>query len=487
MRILFAIFIIIFTSKLHATITFQKTYGGTGGDYGYSLQQTTDGGYIIAGYTNSSGAGNNDFYLIKTDSLGDTLWTKTFGGVDYDYGSSVCETQDSGFVIAGETWSNGGSEQNVYLIRTNASGDTLWTKTYGGGYDAGYSVAATCDGGFIVTGTTGSYGAGGFDIWLIKTNALGDTLWTKVYGGSNLELGYSVAETEDKGYIIAGVTASFGLGAPSAFNTYLIRTDSLGDTLWTKVYGGIYDDVGSSVQQTQDGGFIIVGNTESFGAGSSDIYLLKTDSSGDTLWTKTYGGTFYDYGSSVQQTNDDGFIITGNFGENNGDVYLIKTDSLGDTLWTKTYGGWDYDVGNSVQSVSGGISGFIIAGATESFGAGGSDVYLIKTDSAGNVGIEETSSVGTDYNLSTSQNPFRNNTIIKFNVGNRNAYSLKIYDITGSPVKTLIPASPSGGNEQKRPGTYTVNFDAKDLPSGIYFAELKTGDYRETKKLILMK
>jgi len=254
-------------------------------------------------------------------------WERIYGGSNKDRGEAVAQTTDGGYIIVGATRSFGAGADDVYLIKTNAYGDTLWTHTYGGsGGDWGYSVAQTKDGGYIIVGTTFSFGAGGPDIYLIKIDAYGDTLWTRTYGGKIVEFGYSVAQTKDGGYIIAGETWSFGAGAP---DVYLIKTNAEGDTLWTRTYGG---DRAYSVAQTTDGGYIIVGETESIGAGKSDVYLVKTNSEGDILWTRTYGGSGGDRGYSVAQTIDGGYIITGrtkSFGASKMDVYLIKTDSLG--------------------------------------------------------------------------------------------------------------------------------------------------------------
>jgi len=216
------------------------------------------------------------------------------------------------------------------------SAQTSWWRTYGGtNQDWGYSVQQTADGGYIVAGATKSYGAGNEAVYLIKTNASGDTLWTRTYGGASADCGYSVQQTSDGGYIITGYTYSFGAGAPDSANVYLIKTDTSGDTLWTRTYSGTGNDYGRSVQQTADGGYIIAGYTHYFGMGppdSTNVYLIKTDASGDTLWTKTYGGTSPDFGYSVQQTADGGYVIAGytaSFGAGDDDVYLIKTDSLG--------------------------------------------------------------------------------------------------------------------------------------------------------------
>ncbi|MDD5530575.1 MAG: T9SS type A sorting domain-containing protein [bacterium] len=470
-----------------------RTFGGTDNDYGNSVQQTSDGGFIIAGITYSFGTGYSDVYLIKTNSSGNTLWTKTFGGTNDDESYSVQRTQDGGFIIAGYTTSFGAGYYDVYLIKTDSLGDTLWTKTIGGtGGEMGYSVQQTQEGGFIIAGWTNSFGAGNSDVYLIKTDSLGDTLWTKTFGGTGWDEGKSVQQTQDNGFIIAGWTNSFGAGD---YDVYLIKTNSLGDTLWTKTFGGTGWDEGWSIQQTQDSGFIIAGWTNSFQAGYPDVYLIKTNSSGDTLWTKTFGGTGDDRGYSVQQTQDSGFIIAGeteSFGAGTPsypNVYLIKTNSSGDTLWEKTIGGTGWDDGKSVQQTQDG--GFVIAGRTGSFGVDTFDVYLIRLGKE--VGIEENRFVETDYNLSLSQNPFSKSTVINYVVGEVSQpryVSLNLYDIAGKCVKTLI-------NESKPAGTYTTTLNANELKTGIYFLTLSTichserseesNGIRVTKKLTVLK
>ena len=355
-----------------------KTFGGSSGDYGNSVQQTSDGGFIIAGYTESYGAGYSDVYLIKTDASGDSLWTKTFGGSNSDYGRSVQQTSDGGYIIAGYTYSYGAGNWDVYLIKTGASGDQQWYRTFGGSSaDEGYSVQQTFDGGYIIAGYTFSYGAGGRDVYLIKTDAFGNQQWQQTFGGSSPDWGESVQQTSDGGYIIAGLTYSYGAGEE---DVYLIKTDTNGNESWSQTFGGSDDEYVSSVQQTSDGGYIIAGNTESYGAGYSDVYLIKTNASGDTVWTKTFGGYSGDCGMSVQQTSDGCYIIAGytsSYGAGSVDVYLIKTDASGYTVWTKTFGGSASDLGYSVQQTSDG--GYIVAGWTDSFGSGSRDVWLLKT------------------------------------------------------------------------------------------------------------
>jgi hypothetical protein len=367
-----------------AQTNWARTYGGPIEDYAESVQETSDGGYIIAGRTKSFGAGGEDFYLIKTDAQGETLWTRTHGGPGDDWCHSMQQTADGGYIATGGTSVDTLEPYDVYLIRTDARGDTLWTRTYGGpDNDQGYSVQQTSDGGYIIGASTPSLGLAS-EAYLIKTDARGDTLWTKTYGGESTDEGYSVSQTTDGGYIIAGRTESFGA---ESSEVYLIRANAQGDTLWTRTYGGPRYDAGLSVQQTTDGGYVVAGRTVSFGAGSGDVYLIKTAASGDTLWTRTYGGPNDEWGHSVQQTSDGGYIVTGltySFGAGKSDVYLIKTDAQGDTLWTRTFGGTAIDAGFSIGLTS--DTSYIIAGWTGSFGAGARDVYLIKTNGKLDVG-----------------------------------------------------------------------------------------------------
>jgi hypothetical protein len=375
----------LFTQYAHAAVRFARTYGGMSDDRAFSVQQTSDGGYIVAGSTYSFGAGDYDIFLIKTDANGNIQWAKTYGGTDGDIAWSVQQTLDGGYIVAGWTNSFGAGGVDVFLIKTDANGNIQWAKTYGGtGYDLAYSVQQTSDGGYIAASWTDSFGAGIWDIFLIKTDANGNIQWAKTYGGTGEDLVSSVQQTSDGGYILAGWTTSFGAGSSDFF---LIKTDANGNLQWAKTYGGISHDAAYSVQQTSDGGYIVAGYTFSFGAGNYDFFLIKTDANGNIIWAKTYGEAGYDLAYSVQQTSDGGYIVAGytySFGTGSFDFLLIKTDASGNVQWAKTYGGTGDDGALSVQQTSDG--GYIVAGYTSYFSAGAVDIFLVKTDANGNIG-----------------------------------------------------------------------------------------------------
>jgi hypothetical protein len=499
-KILFTLIAIsmLFPVYSHAQIPFEKWFGGDDSDAGLSVQQTTDGGYVIVGYTQSFGAGEMDVYLIKTDSLGVMTWSETYGGEDRDEGNSVQQTTEGGYIIVGATRFSGSDDYDVYLIKIDSSGDTTWTRTYGGDeMDMGYSVQQTFpDSGYIITGFaggTGSFGTDNTDVYLIKTDSSGDTIWTRTYGGSDDDFGLSVQQATDGGYIITGEFGGFG---GLVGDVYLIKTDSSGDTTWTRTYGGEREEFGTSVQQTEDGGYIIVGVTNPFSDTLySEVYLIKTDSSGDTTWTRKYNnGEDGDRGNSVQQTEDGGYIVGGvaSMYSNNSDALLIKIDSSGVEEWRRTFGGDEMEDFVSVQQTR--DRGYIATGWTWSFGMGYSDVYLVKTNADGSVGIipEDTIPVRLPKSFSLSQNypnPFNPSTTISFdipgNAGKKQPVNLTIYDIRGRRVQTLI-------DSDLEPGKHKVHWNGRNnkgeqVSSGIYLYTLKTKEGTFTHKMTVLK
>jgi hypothetical protein len=355
-----------------------ETYGGASDDAASSVVQTNDGGYAVAGLTKSYGAGSWDFWLVKTDSAGNPQWTRTYGGASGDdIAHSLVQTSDGGYALAGWTESFGAGKSDFWLVKTDSAGNQQWNKTYGGtNYDYAYSMVQTSDGGYAIAGYA-VYEAG-LDSWLVKTDSAGNPQWTRTYGGASGDAASSVVQTNDGGYALAGYTASYGAGS---WDFWLVKTDSAGNPQWNKTYGGASGDGAHSVVQTSDGGYAIAGYTGSYGAGSADFWLVKTDSVGNQQWTRTYGGADDDDAYSLVQTGDGGYALAGytaSYGAGSWDFWLVKTDSAGNQQWTRTYGGTSNEQVNSV--VQTGDGGYAIAGYTYSFGAGSGDFWLIKTD-----------------------------------------------------------------------------------------------------------
>lgn len=359
----------------------------------FSIEPTSDNGYILAGSTTLSGTKVNA-WLIKIDANGSEHWNKTFGGTGRDIAYSAIQTSDGGYLIVGETESYG-IESDAWLIKIDVNGNEQWNKTYGGNNPDWIGMAQqTSDGGFVLTGCTESYGKDG-DAWLIKTDAKGNKQWSKTYGGKDSDWIVSVKKTYDDGYILAGTTESFGAGKHDA---WLIKTDANGNKQWERTFGGDEDDMISSFQKTSDGGFILTGDTVSYG-GSYDryndcylpnVWLIKTDSNGNLQWNRTFGGYGADGGRSVQQTSDGGFIMAGvgSFY----DAKLIKTDTNGNEQWNKSFGGNYWETAHSVQQTQ--DSGYLFGGNSLDFSSEGG-AWLIKTDANGNLLWSKT--FGDDY------------------------------------------------------------------------------------------
>ena len=358
-----------------------KTFGGVNWEMLFSLDQTSDNGYIIAGIILSPDTAM-DALLVKIDSSGNKQWDKTFGGAGRDIGWLAQQTSDNGYIIAGVTASFGSGDDDVWLIKTDANGDEEWSKTFGAANNDGVmSVQQTTDNGYVLIGGTESFGSGGKDVWLIKTDVDGNKEWDKTFGGAGEDFARFVQQTSDNGYIITGETTSFGSGGK---DVWLIKTDVDGNKEWDKTFGGTGEDLCEFVQQTSDSGYIMTGYTNSYGAGGEDIWLIKTDSAGNKEWDKTFGGTGNERSWSLDQTSDNGYIITGwtnSKGKGGNDVWVIKTGGDCNKQWDKTFGGTGFDFGTTVQQLV--DESYIIGGYSDSFGAGGRDIWVIKTTKQG--------------------------------------------------------------------------------------------------------
>jgi hypothetical protein len=372
-----------------------KTFGGNKDDYANAVKQTADGGYIFAGLT-SSGAEEANVYLVKVDADGNEQWSKSIGSTYAEQAQSMQLTADGGYIVAGwisvpePDW-----HTDVFLLKTDAMGNELWTKTFGGNYnDEAESIQLTDDGGYIITGETKTEDKRFFSMYLIKTDADGNEIWSRTYSNSedSRDTASSVQLTADTGYIIAGYTDIMGL---EGGNIYVIKTDGKGKELWSRKFGGDDDSQSTSMQCTSDGGYIITGwRDNNGGLGTSEIILLKIDTDGNEIWYRAYD-EIYGWAADVQQTPDGGYIIaavlySGEIGGSDtsaidANACLIKTDSKGNMLWIRKLGS---DFVRAIELTEDG--GYIIAGSRlSSDGILNHDAYILKTDSSGNFRPEE--------------------------------------------------------------------------------------------------
>jgi len=349
------------------------TFGGPYADGAWCLQETDDGGYILVGNSASRGEGS-DLFLIRTNSTGKCIWSRTWGGSAEDAGYFVQKTRDGGFIIAGSTKSYSMGEELLWLLKTDSNGNLSWEKTFGGfvssAGDGGWSVNETVDGGYIITGYTQSKGKGRKDLWLLKTDGLGKEVWDRTFGGRNDDVGMSVLQSRDGGYIIAGRTASFTKGGD---DIWLIKTDLLGKEQWNRTFGGSQDDAGFQVLETI-GGYVLVGRTE-LSSDRKKITLIKVNPDGQKLWERSYSGSS---ASSLQSTADGGYVIAGRIDntDTGRDALIIKTDFAGREEWSMTRGGTGDDIGTfAIQNRDG---SYTMAGITDSYGMGREDAWLVK-------------------------------------------------------------------------------------------------------------
>jgi len=380
-----------------------RYYGHTGNgsvfdsDRGMCGTITSDGGYAIGGVSYSFQGMLSEFWLVRTDSIGDTLWTRNYGTTGFEEAHYVIQTDDGGFIMCGDTKPSGGN-YNLFIVKTDSLGNTLWTRSYGSptGDDKGYSIIQTFDGGYLATGY--GYGAS-WDVYLVRMDSSGDTLWTKRYGGGYPDAAYGAVQTPDGGFAVAGQYSLDDLGSTQM---WLLKTDSEGDTLWTRKYSFGAWPRGEAIINSDDGGFVIAG------ANWISLYnvmmlLVKTDSLGNEIWHKEYGGPSVENALSLDITSDGGYVTGGqtdSYGGGNKDFYIVRTDSNGDSLWTAVFGhnGIDYCFEIRVDP----LDDIIAFGQHHIYGSQDFDYWMIKiNDGALQAGCEY---VVGDVNGSESYN-----------------------------------------------------------------------------------
>ncbi len=358
------------------------TYGGIQNDVCNQIKPTYDGGYIMIGTTNSFGCGNTSFYVIKTDSLCNHQWSRTYSGAMNQEGFSVATTFDKGYAFLGFTDSYGAGGYDVLLVKTDSLGKVQWQKTYGGSdWDFGYSLQQLPDSGFIMCGLTYSFGPGNGNVYVIRIDKNGDTLWTRAIGGEGgYSIGNSICVHEDSLYAIIGATTSFGIGDT---NIYFILMDSKGMVKKYTTYGSTNDNVGNSIRGTVDRGFIVFGSTDSVEPGKPDEMLLKLDSMGDMQWMQIYHlSTGRNIGKDAIQAPDSSYLAVSasnaGYGLGPESMRIWHINIGGVPLSGPSFGGTGYQLGTSIALAKNGNAVFV--GATNSLGytQGVYDVYVVR-------------------------------------------------------------------------------------------------------------
>ncbi len=456
-----------------------RTFGGENSDACESIKPTEDGGYILSGSTFSFGAGARDLWLIKTDENGIEEWNQTYGGDGSETGYDVIQSDDEGYLITGYTNSFGNGEGDLWLLKTDSNGEEIWNNTYGGSdWEIGNKIQGLEDNSVIIVGFTASIGAGGRDAWMLKIDSNGDEVWNQTYGGIGDDYAYDIQKTLDGGFILAGFSNSFGQGGT---DIYMIKTDSEGNEEWSQTFGGSEDDYCLTLNRTNDEGYLLTGYTFSFGAGERDLWLIKTDENGTEEWNQTYGSINDEWGIDSKITDDGGYIVCGyrHSADTQRDLWVFKTDANGQEEWDISYGGQLWEDAREIHQTDDG--GYIMAGRTGTFGSGSDDFWLVRFGSETTI-LENDSPIPSEYVLNDIYpNPFNAMTTISVGLPETSDLKISIYNIAGQRVATVANRSCSAG-------THKFSFNADDLSSGVYFVHaFVAGKLNQVQKVLLIR
>ena len=441
------------------------TFGGKNNDIGYAICHTEDEGYLLAGSTRSFGAGSSDIYIVRLNKFGSALWEKIYGGEHYDAVRSVTPVHD-GFVLTGDVWGNGNGRLDTYLIKIDNTGTKLWDRHFGTKErDNGFKVVTCRDGGFLVMGySRGFQSWGSGDFFVIRTDGNGNELWQNHYGANYDDYGMDIVENQDGSILMLGTKSGFYNDVQANYIVHdadilLIKTDENGNELWRKTYGGDGHDFGYAITLADDG-FYLLGSTQSFGNGSFDMLLIKTDNEGNELWHKTFGGEEYEYGIALTMNNEGDLYLFGttkSFGQNeSADYYLVKTDSEGNKLWELTAGGDDVDFGNAI--IANDDNGCTVTGQSKSYGAGKFDILVVKVNKNGLIenlidGID--SLKDNDYMIYPNPVSVRGN-IKRGSANNQSELLMELFTGSGQFVHSYSLKQPD------------YQFSVESLPTGTY-------------------
>jgi hypothetical protein len=511
LRSFYSFLVLLFSMSVYSqtpTIQWQKSLGGSAGETGGYVRQTEDGGYVIAGSSISNDGdvtgnhGSYDYWIVKLDSLGVFQWQSSLGGSGDEIAYSIEQTADKGYIVAGNTsYSNDGDVtgnqgyQDFWIVKVDSSGVKEWQKTLGGTeYETAHSIIQSSDGGYIVTGesesndgdVTGNHG--GFDIWIVKLNNLGVIQWQKSLGGTSYEYVNSIENTTDGGYIVGGCSFSNDgdvSGNHGGWDYWMVKIDSLGVMQWQKCLGGSGDDQMGLARQVSDGGFIMSGTSTSNDGnvtgnhGMSDFWVVKVDSIGDIQWQKSLGGSFTERAWSIQETSFGEYVVVGESGSADGDVtdhidsydyWIVNLNSFGAIQWKKSLGGTGSEWARSVTETTDG--GFVLAGETQSndgevtFNHGSNDYWIVKLY-MGTVGIKE---VMDEQSMTIYPNPFKS--FVNIVLADKNYIKVELYNAFGDLVF------------QNQKDLDQIQVDLSNYANGLYFVKIFYDEKVVTKRIV---
>jgi hypothetical protein len=356
-----------------------KTYGFQYRDNAYCVIEASGGGFVLSGYVDYGLGGQQDFFILRVDATGNQIWNSTFNTPQGSTAYRIVELSTGGYVAAGYVH-NGPAlrDHDTWVIHVDASGNHIWNQTFGrfSGRESCFDLIEVSTGGVLLASYTDMYGTPReYDMWLIRLDAAGNHLWNQTYGGTGDDFGHSVVETSGGDFVFLGHTDSFGAGRRDA---WLVKTDSLGNHLWNMTYGGPLNDTAMLLTEVSGGGFAFCGNTFSYGAGLEDGWLVRVDAAGNHLWNQSYGGPEFESLNDLVEVSSGGFALVGHtrsYGAGNWDIWVVRTDAAGNLLWHQPYGGINYDLGYSIIELTTG--GFMFCGATQAYGAGHYDIWLV--------------------------------------------------------------------------------------------------------------
>jgi hypothetical protein len=463
-------FIILIALKLQlfAQVTFTQKYPTVYDKTSREVLALSDGGYMIAGMTNNSNIVDADVYVMRTNGVGELLWSKIYGGSKPDYAYGMIETSDGNFFIVGYTQSFGGGDYDVYLLKIDPAGNIIWQKNLGGfGNEEGREIIKTNDGNYVIVGTTNS-NTSSQNAFLMKVDLSGAVLWTKYYGGPDKEYGNSVQQFSDGSLILTGQTYSSGNGKG---DVYLVKTNSNGDVIWSKTFGGVQDEEGVSVVANSDGSCVTV-IRDSSGGRDIDIRVIKADIDGNIVWNKEYYGLAKDTPKRIRATKDGGYIIgaiSRSFGWIYPDIWLLKLNAMGDTSWTKHIGWGNHEHCHDLKESAEG--GYLVVGHTRSFGPA-QQILFMKINDSGLVSLKKINDAENDWEV--FPNPSTGE--IQVNLKNHMVSDVHLLDALGKQCEVEVVCHAT---------SKSLNLSLKNKKPGVYFLSIVTGEAVLKRKIIV--